>query len=125
MFLLLDSTLISLVILVIDILRIFYTSYQNVEYRVDLKTRKCNKTTPYREWRERGVPLNAQFMFENVIGAAAIPNEHITVEYYTWNSTDGGNPCILVVIYYVRNTFFTVGQNSSSVRLQMYAPSHI
>ena len=64
---------------------------QNVEYRVNLKTRQCNKTTPYRDWRYRGIPSNAQFQAETVIGAAGIPNEHVTINIFTWNSTDGGN----------------------------------
>ncbi|KAK3105775.1 hypothetical protein FSP39_005367 [Pinctada imbricata] len=62
---------------------------ENVQYTLDLKTRKCNKTVPYRPWRERGVPPGSRFDFEVVVGAAGVENEHVNILYFSWNSTDG------------------------------------
>ncbi|KAK3105902.1 hypothetical protein FSP39_008197 [Pinctada imbricata] len=62
---------------------------ENKQYRVDLRTKKCNITVPYREWRPRGVPPESKFEYEAVIGAAGIPGESVTIQIFTWNSTDG------------------------------------
>ena len=53
---------------------------QNTEYTVDLKSRKCNVTTPRpRTWRPYGVPPEARFTGEGTIGAVGVPNESVTI----------------------------------------------
>ncbi|XP_012942722.1 mammalian ependymin-related protein 1 isoform X2 [Aplysia californica] len=59
-----------------DILRLYD---QNVEYIVDRSTRKCNITTPTRRFHPIGVPPDAKFIGEGVIGAAGIVGESVTV----------------------------------------------
>lgn len=58
-------------------------------YVVDFKTKKCNITAPNRPFRPRGVIPGAKFEGEVVIGAAAIPNEHVTVLAFSGNFTGG------------------------------------
>ncbi|XP_045187674.1 mammalian ependymin-related protein 1-like [Mercenaria mercenaria] len=48
------------------------------EYRVNLRTKKCNVTTVNHPFRVKGVPAGAKFLFEGVIGASNIQYEHFT-----------------------------------------------
>ncbi|KAK3792910.1 hypothetical protein RRG08_033761 [Elysia crispata] len=52
---------------------------QNIEYRVDLHTRKCNITQPREPFRPIGVPPDSKFLYEGVIGAAGVAGETVTV----------------------------------------------
>ena len=54
----------------------------NIEYTVDLKTRKCNVTVPHHSWRPYGVPPFARFAGEGTIGAVGVPNEQVTVAMF-------------------------------------------
>ena len=58
-------------------------------YIVDFKTKKCNITTINRPFRQRGVIPGSKFEGEVVIGAAAIPNESVTVLAFSGNFTGG------------------------------------
>lgn len=58
-------------------------------YRVDLKTRKCNVTVPYRPFFQRGTFPGEKFEFEAVIGGAGLPNEQVTVQRFSMNTTGG------------------------------------
>ncbi|KAL4237794.1 Mammalian ependymin-related protein 1 [Mactra antiquata] len=51
---------------------------ENREYRLNLKTKKCNVTTVNHPFRVKGVPEGAKFLFEAEVGAASIPFEHLT-----------------------------------------------
>ncbi|KAJ8309365.1 hypothetical protein KUTeg_014239 [Tegillarca granosa] len=62
---------------------------KNVEYRLDLKTRKCNVTTPRMPWRPLGVPPGSKFEGSAVIGAAGVSGEFITVNNFYGNFSDG------------------------------------
>ncbi|KAK3093610.1 hypothetical protein FSP39_018066 [Pinctada imbricata] len=64
-------------------------------YAVDLKTKKCNVTATDRPFRPRGVHPDAKIAGEFVIGPPSIPNEHITIEMFTANYTDGCESYIL------------------------------
>ncbi|XP_063425525.1 mammalian ependymin-related protein 1-like [Mytilus trossulus] len=59
------------------------------EYRLNLKTRKCNVTSLLRPFRPYGVPPNAQFDGSATIGAAGVPGESLVVE--NWSLTDGND----------------------------------
>jgi hypothetical protein len=60
---------------------LFY--FQGVEYTVDLRTRKCNSSTPRPSfWRPFGVPFDATFFGEGTIGAVGVPNESVTVAIF-------------------------------------------
>ncbi|XP_060552430.1 mammalian ependymin-related protein 1-like [Ruditapes philippinarum] len=58
-----------------EVLRLFN---ERKEYRLNLRTKKCNVTTIMYPFRVRGVPSDAKFLFEGVIGASSIPYEHFT-----------------------------------------------
>nr|XP_011413901.2 mammalian ependymin-related protein 1 [Crassostrea gigas] len=60
---------------------------ENKMYIVDFKTKKCNITAISRPFRPRGVIPGAKFEGEVVIGAAAIPNEHVNVLAFSGNFT--------------------------------------
>lgn len=36
------------------------------------------------------MPPEAKFQYEFVVGPAGVPGEHVTVQAFAWNSTDGG-----------------------------------
>ncbi|GFO04119.1 mammalian ependymin-related protein 1 [Plakobranchus ocellatus] len=61
---------------------------ENKEYILDLKTRKCNVTTPH-PWHPYGVPPDAEFKAEAVVGAAGIPGESVTIADFAATSSDG------------------------------------
>eukprot|EP00916_Digyalum_oweni_P019563 GHVL01032562.1.p1 GENE.GHVL01032562.1~~GHVL01032562.1.p1 ORF type:complete len:193 (+),score=3.41 GHVL01032562.1:62-640(+) len=64
----------------------------NIEYTVDLKTRKCNVSEPRpRTWRPFGVPPDARFRGEGTIGAVGVPNEEVTVAFFE-GEFDGVDP---------------------------------
>jgi hypothetical protein len=42
---------------------------EKVMYRVDLKTNKCNKTVPHRDWHPFGVHENSTFVGEFIVGS--------------------------------------------------------
>merc|ERR1712154_512302 len=52
---------------------------ENKEYVLDLKTRKCNVTTPHPPFHPYGVPTNSTFDADAVIGATGVPGESMTV----------------------------------------------
>ncbi|XP_062609053.1 mammalian ependymin-related protein 1-like [Saccostrea cucullata] len=60
---------------------------ENKMYAVDFLTKKCNITTINRPFRPRGVIPGSKFEGEVVIGAAAIPNESVTVLAFSGNFT--------------------------------------
>ncbi|XP_022333443.1 mammalian ependymin-related protein 1-like isoform X1 [Crassostrea virginica] len=60
---------------------------ENKMYQVDLKTRKCNVTVPYRPFFQRGTFPGEKFDYEGVIGAAGLPNEHVTIQQFSMNTT--------------------------------------
>jgi len=77
-----------------DILRLHE---QNIEYRVDRSTKKCNITTPRRPFFPIGVPPDAKFIGEGVIGAAGIPGEAVTVA--TFGGQNEGGEYFVSVTY--------------------------
>lgn len=56
-------------------------------YQVDLKTRKCNVTVPYRPFFQRGTFPGEKFDYTGVIGGAGLPNEHVTIQQFSMNTT--------------------------------------
>ncbi|GFO04118.1 mammalian ependymin-related protein 1 [Plakobranchus ocellatus] len=70
---------------------------QNLEYRVDLHTRKCNVTQPKEPFRPIGVPPGATYLFEGVIGAAGMPGQAVTVA--TFGAQFEGNDFEVTVTY--------------------------
>ncbi|OWF37119.1 mammalian ependymin-related protein 1-like [Mizuhopecten yessoensis] len=59
------------------------------EYRLNLKTKKCNVTNLTRPFRPFGVPPEGQFEFSATIGAAGVPGEYMVVNNFYGNFTDG------------------------------------
>ncbi|MCI3311125.1 hypothetical protein MP969_26095, partial [Escherichia coli] len=57
----------------------------NIEYRVDLHTRKCNVTAPRRPWFPIGVPPEARFAGEGTLGVVGQPNEQVTIAFFNGN----------------------------------------
>ncbi|KAL8598253.1 hypothetical protein ACOMHN_035203 [Nucella lapillus] len=69
----------------------------NVEYTVDLKTRKCNMTEPRpRTWFPFGVPPDARFRGAGTIGAVGVPNEEVTVNVFK-GEFEGRDPYVVTV----------------------------
>ncbi len=60
-----------------DVFDVLYLHKQNVEYRFNLRTKECNKTTVTREWRNFGIPSNAKYLGESYIGSSAVPGAGI------------------------------------------------
>lgn len=58
-------------------------------YQVDLKTRKCNVTVPYRPFFQRGTFPGEKYDYTGVIGGAGLPNEHVTIQQFSMNTTGG------------------------------------
>ncbi|KAK7103812.1 hypothetical protein V1264_018637 [Littorina saxatilis] len=54
----------------------------NIEYTLDLKTRKCNVTVPRRGFRPYGVPPQGKFRGSGTVGAVGVPNEQVTVNIF-------------------------------------------
>ncbi|KAJ8309366.1 hypothetical protein KUTeg_014240 [Tegillarca granosa] len=56
--------------------------YQGKEYRIDLKTQKCNTTLSVRPWRPYGVPMNANFTGSALVGGSGLPGESLVVNNF-------------------------------------------
>lgn len=69
-----------------DILALFNL---NKEYKVNLKTKQCVTSTISQPFIPMGVPREARFDFDAEIGAAGIPNEHLTIQAFSGNFTFG------------------------------------
>ena len=70
-----------------EIYDVLYLHNVGKEYRLNIKTRKCNVTALTRPFRPYGVPPGAQFDGSATIGAAGIPGESLVVE--NWSLVDG------------------------------------
>ena len=64
--------------------------FQNKEYRLNLKTKKCNVTTPRHPFFETGVPKGSKFLFEATAGAVGLPNESLIAQNWDITFSDGG-----------------------------------
>lgn len=53
-----------------------------------MRTRKCNVTTITRPWYPFGVPPDARYDHEVVIGPVNIPNEHVAVITFSGKTPD-------------------------------------
>merc|ERR1712126_339245 len=67
-----------------------YLHNENKEYRLDLKTRKCNVTTLTRPFIPFGLPRDATYDGEANVGPVNIPGEHATVINFHGHTEDGG-----------------------------------
>jgi hypothetical protein len=63
---------------------------QQREYRISLRDRKCNVTSLTRPWLPAGVPPNAQYDGEFIVGPVNIPNEHVDVIAFGGKTPEGG-----------------------------------
>ncbi|KAK7482228.1 hypothetical protein BaRGS_00026577 [Batillaria attramentaria] len=68
----------------------------NTEYTVNLKTRKCNVTTPRHGFRPYGVPPEARYAGQGTIGAVGVPNEEVTISVYV-GEFEGRDPFMVTV----------------------------
>ncbi|XP_045214320.1 uncharacterized protein LOC123564650 [Mercenaria mercenaria] len=69
---------------------------ENKEYRLNLKTRKCNVSTPRHPFFETRVPPGSKFLFEAEAGVAQVPGEHLTVQNWDITFDDGAKYAIAV-----------------------------
>ncbi|WAR18765.1 EPDR1-like protein [Mya arenaria] len=60
---------------------------ENKEYRVNLRTKKCNVTSIMFPFRQVGVPPEAKFLFMGEFGPASIQFEHLTAVTFAGNAT--------------------------------------
>ncbi|KAL4237799.1 Mammalian ependymin-related protein 1 [Mactra antiquata] len=67
-----------------------------MEYRLNLRTKQCNVTKLTRPFRYIGVPDNAHFLFEAEIGAAQVPDEHLTAKTFDGKFEDGASYVVTV-----------------------------
>merc|ERR1719232_806010 len=70
-----------------------YLYKENMEYTLDLKTRKCNKTKPRHDFHPYGVPDDSKFVAEGTIGIAGKIGESVNIavfdEQMTFPNHDG------------------------------------
>merc|ERR1712179_610810 len=69
---------------------------ENKEYRVDLRTKKCNVTTPRHPFFETHVPMGSSFLFEAEVGPSQVPGEHLTAQNWEIKFSDGARYAIAV-----------------------------
>ncbi len=62
---------------------------QKMGYRLNLKTKECQKYTLNEPFREVGVPLGARMVGELEIGTAAIPGAGVRVQVYEMATARG------------------------------------
>ncbi|KAK7482196.1 hypothetical protein BaRGS_00026545 [Batillaria attramentaria] len=72
-----------------DYYDVLYLHNMNKEYRLNLRTRKCNTTTLSRPWFPFGVPPEAEYDGEAVIGPVNIDNEHVTIVRFHGRVAEG------------------------------------
>ncbi|KAL4237798.1 hypothetical protein ACF0H5_002510 [Mactra antiquata] len=77
-------------------------------YRLNTQTKTCNVSTPGHPFFEIGAPTGSKLMFESEIGAAQIPDEHLTIQNWYIKFSNGAEydvtvsspDCIPVGAYY-------------------------
>ncbi len=62
-------------------------------YKLNLKTKECEKFTLNEPFREVGVPLGARLEGELEIGTAAFPGAGVRVQVYEAETPRGENSC--------------------------------
>ncbi|KAK7482229.1 hypothetical protein BaRGS_00026578 [Batillaria attramentaria] len=62
----------------------------NLQYTLDLRTRKCNVSEPYPVRMPYGVPSGSRFRWEGTLGLVGVPNESVPVAFFdgVFNGTD-------------------------------------
>merc|ERR1712154_665340 len=65
-----------------------YLYKENTEYRLDLKTRKCNKTEPRHGFHPYGVPDDSKFVAEGTFGVLVSEPNCFPIKHI-WASPDG------------------------------------
>ncbi|XP_041354557.1 mammalian ependymin-related protein 1-like [Gigantopelta aegis] len=73
-----------------------YLHNLNLEYSLNLKTRKCNVTTLTRPFVPMAVPLDARYLTSVTIGASGLPDEHLSLHIFD-GKTKEGNPYFIHV----------------------------
>ncbi|XP_069117848.1 mammalian ependymin-related protein 1-like [Argopecten irradians] len=70
---------------------VLYLHNVGKEYRLNLKTRKCNVTNLMRPFRPFGIPPEGQFDGSATVGASGVPNEFMAVNNFHGNFSDGAH----------------------------------
>merc|ERR1711963_356509 len=70
---------------------VIYLHNENKEYRLELKSRKCNVSTISRPFIPAGIPVEGRYVGEAVVGPVNIANEHVTVVTYDGKFSDGAD----------------------------------
>ena len=62
---------------------------QNVMYTIDSMSKKCNVSTPHHHFIPIGVPPDAKFVAEAILGASGVQGEHLDVASFEADFDDG------------------------------------
>ena len=71
-----------------DFYDVLYLHNQQIEYRLNLKTKECTKQQITRPWVDFGIPKTAKNIGEAYLGSSAVPNANLLVTSWLNEMTD-------------------------------------